>query len=234
MTQQTNQGMRLRQTPNVRKKDRTWLLDMLVAWLASIAGLLSLAGITGNATGGVLTVMLAVSLTICIAQGILAGRKLESWLYLAVPILLLLMLLCVRAQLLEGFRIFWNRASDAMVRGTGWVVPEWQLQLPESQQGLCLGLFAGLAAGVFSLVICMLTGCAPVLPALLLPAGTLLGMALFGVRQDFTWLLPVLLVSILILVYSGWRSRSAGTPVVLSWAVCAAAAGVLLVWVGPG
>ena len=228
MTQQMNNGMRLRQTSGGKKQDRAWLLNLLVAWLSSIAGLLSFAGITGNGSDIVLTVMLAVSLIICMIYGILAGKKLESWRYLAVPVLLLLMLLCVRNQLLEGFRIFWNRASDAMVRGTGWVIPEWQLQLPEKQQGISLGLFAGLVSGLFSFVCCVLTGIAPVLLAIFMPAGTLLGMALFGMDQLFIWLLPVLLVCVLILVYSGWRDRNAGAPVVLSWAICALTAGVLL------
>ena len=59
MTQQKNTGMRLRQAPDLRKKNNGWILQVMVSMLASSCMVLTLTGITHNPW----PVMLAVSLS---------------------------------------------------------------------------------------------------------------------------------------------------------------------------
>ena len=215
MTQRNNAGMRLRQAPNPRKKDTLWLIQTIVALLASGVLVLTVTTLTGNAW----IVMIAVAVWMGIVYGILLKTKHENWFYLGILILMLVLTLVFRKQVLEGFRIFWNQASDAMVSGTGRVLPEWKLQLDAEQSEFCVSLFAGLFACLISLACCALTSFAPGILAFLLPGLLLAGMTVFGADISFLWLLPVLAVSVLILMYSGWRKKGSAAPVVMSWAV---------------
>ena len=78
MTQQKNTGMRLRQAMNPRKKDATWLIQMIVAILASSVLTFTLTGLTGNTW----IVMLVVSAWLCIVYGILLKTRHENWFYI--------------------------------------------------------------------------------------------------------------------------------------------------------
>lgn len=224
MTQQKNTGMRLRQAPNPRKKDATWLIQMIVALSANSVLSFTLTGLTGNSW----MVMLVVAVWLCTVYGILLKTKHENWFYLGTLILMLILTLVCRKQVLEGFRIFWNTASDAMVSGTGRVLPEWELQLGKEKGGLCLSLFAGVCACMISLICCGLTSGAPAVLAVMLPALMLFGMVTFGADVSFIWILPVLIASVLILIYSGWRKKGSLAPVMRSWAVSGTVACVLI------
>ena len=224
MTQQKNTGMRLRQAINPRKKDATWLIQMIVAILASSVLTFTLTGLTGNSW----MVMLVVAVWLCIVYGILLKTKHENWFYLGALIVMLLLTLIFRKQVLEGFRIFWNTASDAMVSGTGRVLPEWELQLSREQSGFCVSLFAGVYGCMISLICCGLTSVAPAVLAVMLPALMLFGMVTFGADVRFIWILPVLIASVLILMYSGWRKKGSLAPVMMSWAITGTVACVLI------
>lgn len=224
MTQQKNTGMRLRQAMNPRKKDASWLMQMIVAILASSVLTFTLTGLTGNSW----MVMLVVAVWLCIVYGILLKTKLENWFYLGTLVLVLLLTLVFRKQVLEGFRIFWNTASDAMVSGTGRVLPEWKLQLDKEKSSFCLSLFAACCACAISLICCGLTSAAPAVLAVTLPVALIFGMTAFDADVSFVWLLPVLAVAVLILVYSGWRKRGTVEPVVMSWIVSGIVACLLI------
>lgn len=224
MTQRKNAGMRLRQAPNPRKKDNLWLIQTLVALLASAVLVMTVTTLTGNAW----IVMLAVTVWLGTVYGILLKLKHENWFYLGILILMLALTLVFRKQALEGFRIFWNQASDAMVLGTGRVLPEWELQLSKDQSEFCVSLFAFFSACLVSLLCCALTSFAPAVLAVMLPGMLLVGMTIFGTDVDFLWLLPLLCVSVLFLQYSGWRKKGSAAPVVVSWVVCGAVACVLI------
>ena len=224
MTQQKNSGMQLRQAIDPRKKDASWLIRMIVAMLASAALTFTLTGLTGNSW----MVMLVVSVWLCIVYGILLKTKHENWFYIGTLILMMLLTLILRKQVLEGFRIFWNTASVSMVRGTGYVLPEWELQQSKEQSGFCVSLFAGVCGCIISLICCGLTSEAPAVLAVALPAIMLFGMVAFGAEGSFLWLLPVLAVSVLILMYSGWRKNGSLAPVMMSWAVTGSVACLLI------
>ena len=224
MTQQNKAGMRLRQAPNPRKKDTLWLIQTFVAMIASAVLVLTVTTLTGNAW----IVMLAVAVWLCIVYGILLKTKHENWFYMGTLLLMLVLTLVFRKQVLEGFRIFWNQTSDAMVSGTGRVLPEWELQIGKEQSEFCVSMFAGLSACLISLLCCALTSAAPAVLAILLPGLLLIAMTVFGTDISFQWLLPVLAVSVLILMYSGWRKKGAAAPVVMSWTVGGVVACVLI------
>lgn len=224
MTQRNKAGIRLRQTVSPRKKDTFWVLQTLVALFASAVLVLTATGLTGNAW----PVMLAVSVWLCLVYGVLLRAGHENWLYIGGLFVALVLTVVFRKQLLEGFRVFWNTASDAMLQGTGWVLPEWELQLSKEQSGFCVSLFSGVCACVIALVCCWLASRAPAVLAVLLPAALIFGMTSFGTDVRFVWLLPVLAVSVLILVYSGWRKKGSAAPVVTSWLICGVAAFLLI------
>ena len=226
MNQRKNTGMRIRQAPNPRKTELSWLLQMIVAMMASAVLVLTAMALAGIHTGFVLAVMLGVAMMLCLIYGILRKTGGAGWFYIGVLVVLLALTLACRQWILEGFRIFWNLAGEAMLRGTGWVLPEWELQLDAGQQELSMMLFAGLTACAMTLMCCALTSIAPAALAVLLPALLFGGMSLFGVDDRFLWVLPVLGVSILIWTYSSWRNSI--KPVVLSWGVCIAAACMLV------
>ena len=224
MTQQKNTGMRLRQAANPRKKDAAWLIQMIVAMLASTVLTFTLTGMTGNNW----MVMLVVSAWLCIVYGILLNTKHENWFYPGTLILMLLLSLVFRKQMLEGFRIFWNTAGVSMVRGTGYVLPEWELQLPKERSGFCAALFAGVCACAVSLICCGLTSAAPAVLAVLLPGILIFGMTAFGADGSFLWLLPVLTAAVMILMYGGWQKKGSLAPVMMSWAVMGSVACLLI------
>ena len=225
MTQQNRAGMRLRQSPNPRRKDTLWIVQTLVALMASVVLSLTITGITGN-TG---IIMAAVAAWLCVIYGILLKSKHESWFYIGVLVVVLALSLVCRKQILEGFRIFWNTASNAMVYGTGWVIPEWELQLEAQQADLCYGLFVGLCASLIGLICCVLTSYASAVLSVLLTTVLLIGMTVFDVDMRFVLLLPVLGISVLILMYSGWRKKRFAAPVIMSWIICAAIACLLVI-----
>lgn len=235
MTQMNNQGIRLRLTENPRKKNTFWLLQTIVAVLASMVLLLTVAELTGFGGTATMIIMAAVGAYICVMYGLLLRTKRSPWFFYSALVLLLLLVLVFRTQVLEGYRLFWSQMSDARLRGTGWLLPEWNLQLPEEKRDTCLSLFAALLSVGVSLIICFFTACLPGVLAALLPGAALAGMAFLGRDLPAVWMVVILTASVLILMYSGWGNRNALTPVATSWLAGGMAASVLILLVSiPG
>ena len=183
--------------------------------------LIGLSGTTG-------IIMTAVGVYLCLMYGLLLRSGKTLWFFYGTLTVLLLLVLFFREQVLEGYRLFWSQLSDAKVRGTGWLLPEWELLLPEEKQGFCLTLFSILLSGGVALVVCFLTSFVPAVLAAMLPGAALIGMTIFGTQLSFGWLVAILAASVLILQYSGWGSRNALAPVTMSWIVSGAIAAVLI------
>lgn len=195
--------------------------------------MLTITALTRSTVETVTVLTLVLSVWLCALYGVLVKTGKESWFYVAGLTLDLLVILIFRRFQLEGFRVFWNQASDAMVSGTGRVIPEWELKLEPQQQESSILLFAGFATTLAALVCCGLTSAAPALLAALIPSAVLAGMSLFGAERFF-WLLPVLGASVLTLMYSGWQKRGEASSIALSWGICAAAAVILTAAVSMG
>lgn len=221
MTQPNYRGIGLRPAPNARKKDYLWLIRSIVATLSSVVMALSITALAGVESWNVLLPVIAVAVILGISYGVLVKTEQESWFYLGVLTAALLFSLVCRKQLLEGFRIFWNQAGSTMVRGTGYLIPKWELQLSEKHSTVCLGLFASFGVCVISLLCSALTSFAPAVLAAAVSGSLVWGMTAFGVEAGFIWALPVLGTAVLVLMYSGWRNKNAVTPILLNWAVCA-------------
>ena len=228
MTQQNKTGMQLRPAHSSRNKHALWLMRTVVAAMSCAALALTVTGLCGFTAGAVPVVAVCVGICLCFLHGTLLRKGRENWFYIAALALMLLVSLILRPWFLEGFRLFWRQISDAMVRGTGRVLPEWELQLKESQHTLSVCLFTGLIAGLLALLCCCLTTYAPMALAIVLPVVLLAGMVLFQADLHFIWLLPVLCVAVPVLIYSGWRKKSLAAPVLMSWALGAVAAVVLI------
>ena len=225
MTSKIKQGMHLRQPEN--SSDGGWIFQMLAAMLACGALMAALAALAGFQTGNQLPILLAAGGYVCIAYGVTVRFQKQQWFFIAALTVLLLLVLICRQQVLEGYRLFWNQMRDTYTAGTGWVLPEWETQLPAEKSGLCLTLFAVAAASAAALICCWLSSRAPVILAVLLPAAALAGMAVFKTNQVLPGL-AALAAAVLILTYSGWRSRKAAFPVTFGWVLCGIAAGLLL------
>ena len=210
--------MRLRQAPDPRKKNNGWILQVLVSMLSGSCMVLCLTGITHNPW----PVMLGVSLLVCVLYGLFVKSRQEGWFYIIGLFLALALSLICRKQILEGFRIFWNNAGDAMVSGRGWVLPEWELKLGKPE--LCSGLFGALCACIISIICCGLTSLAPAVLAVVLPGVMMAGMTVFGAEVG---ILGVFAVSVLIFVYGGLQKKNARAAILASWTVCAVVAGLL-------
>ena len=227
MTQVKKQGMRLRQTQNPRKKNNFWLMQTLVAVIASAVLLLTgseLVGLGGTSA----SIMTAVGVYLCLMYGLLLRSRRSLWFFYGTLMALLLLVLFFRDQVLEGYRLFWSQMSDAKVRGTGRLLPEWELLLTEEKQDFCLTLFSILLSGGVALAVCFLASFAPPILAALLPGAVLFGMTVFGAELSFGWLVAILAASVLILLYSGWGSRNGLAPVIMSWIISGTAAAALL------
>ena len=176
MTSKIKQGMHLRQPEN--SSDGAWIFQTLAAMLACAALMFALAALAGFRTGNLLPILLAAGGYVCIAYGVTIRFQKQQWFFLAALAVLLLLVLICRQQVLEGYRLFWNQMRNTYTAGTGWVLPEWETQLPAEKSGLCLTLFAVVAASAIALICCWLSGRAPAILAVLLPAAALAGTAL--------------------------------------------------------
>lgn len=225
MTSKIKQGMHLRQPEN--SSDGAWIFQTLAAMLACAALMFALAALAGFRTGNLLPILLAAGGYVCIAYGVTIRFQKQQWFFLAALVILLLLVLICRQQVLEGYRLFWNQMRNTYTAGTGWVLPEWETQLPAEKSGLCLTLFAVAAASAIALICCWLSGRAPAILAVLLPAAALAGMAVFKTDEVLPGL-AALAAAVLILTYSGWQSRKAAFPVTFGWILCGIAAVLLL------
>ena len=142
MTQMKNSGIQLRFPDQDGGKKADKILQTLTAMMASLSLSMTIVGLIGFASNLPMVVMITGCLIFCTVYGLLTRTKYESWFYIGTLVLLLLLVLCCRKQVLEGFRLFWNQVSDSILRGTGWVKPEWELQLGSNQRELSLSLFS--------------------------------------------------------------------------------------------
>ena len=225
MTSKIKQGMHLRQSGD--SSDGGWIFGTLAAMLACAALMFAFAAVAGFGAGNLLPVMLAAGGYVCIAYGVTVRFRKQQWFFPGALAILFLLIMIGRQQVLEGYRLFWNQMRNTYTAGTGWVLPEWETQLPAEKSGLCLTLFSVAAAGAAALLCCWLSGRAPVALAVLLPAAALAGMAVFKTDETLPGL-AALAAAALILIYSGWQNRKAAFPVTFGWILCGIVAGLLL------
>ena len=155
MTSKIKQGMHLRQPEN--SSDGAWIFQTLAAMFACAALMFALAALAGFRTGNLLPILLAAGGYVCIAYGVTIRFQKQQWFFLAALVILLLLVLICRQQVLEGYRLFWNQMRNTYTAGTGWVLPEWETQLPAEKSGLCLTLFAVATASAIALICCWLS-----------------------------------------------------------------------------
>ena len=231
MARQNKQGMRLRQTENPREKNKNWLLQMLCAMLGCSALLLSGGELAGFGGSGVMAVMVAVGVYLCAMYGLLLRSRKPDWFFIGTLMLLLILVLICRNQMLEGFRLFWSRMSDARLLGTGFLWPEWQRRLPQEQGTFCQMLFGVFLSGIIAVTVCFLVSRLPAMLAALLPVALLLEMAVFGGELSAGWMSLTLAAAALIQLCGGWRNKNALVPVAFGWITTAITGAVLILLV---
>lgn len=203
-------------------------MQMLAAMLSSVVLVLTVGQLTGLYGETVMTVMLAVVVCLCALYGLLLYLRRPHWFFMGLLTLMLILTLLLRTQLLEGFRLFWNRMSDARALGTGLLWPQWQAKLPQTQGNLYLMFFAAMLTGGICAATCYLATGAPGLLAVLLPAIALAGMKFFGTELSVGGMIAVLAAAVLVLMYSGWKHQNVAYAIAGSWILGGIAAVCLL------
>lgn len=204
---------------------------MLCAMLGCSVLLLSGSKLAGFGGSSVVAVMAAVGMYLCAMYGLLLRARKTDWFFIGTLLLLLLLVLVCRKQMLEGFRVFWSRMSDARLLGTGFLWPEWQRRLPQEQSTFCLILFGVLLSGTVAVAVCWLTSNFPGVLAVLLPVVLLMEMVVFGAELPLGWMIVTLAAAVLIQTSGGWGSKNALVPVAFGWIATAVVGAVLLLLV---
>lgn len=215
MTFGKKQGLWLIQRDAGRGKE-TWLPETVAAVLACLTQVLALEGLTGFGQSWTMAIS---GVYLCIFYGVLTKLEKRTWFFPGVLLVMACVVFLCRSQVLAGFCQFRQRLGEALTRGTGWVLPE--LDAPQANETVAAGLLAALCGAAMAVLSCYFTTHLPQLLAVLLPAATLVGMALLGREAEMALLLPVLGCAVLLLLYGGWAGQRALTPRLLSWGSCA-------------
>lgn len=144
---------------------------------------------------------------ICLLYGIALRFQKQNWIYPLVLLFLLISVLFFREQILEGGRLFWNHLGDIWTVNTGWVLPELKMKLEETQQSRCLFWFSAVPGVSGALLCCVLTKKKWPAAAVLVSGFTLAGMLLFCRKSAFEYLPFILVISVFLLVSSGWEKK---------------------------
>lgn len=235
MKQKQISGMRLRLKEDPRGEKLSLILAMAVMLVSSLVTLMSLAHITGFDGKTEIAAMLAAAGLVCLVYGLLMRVRQEGWVYVIALLLACLVVLVYRSQVLEGFRLFWRDLGRTLVLGTGWVLPQWQLLLPEAQHGLCRGLFAAVVGLLAAEAVCFLSSRCPWLLSVVMLGSTMAGMDALGMELSFRWILAVAATAVMLVLWSGWNRGTNKVSILSGWALAAALGAVALIAVSmPG
>ena len=182
-----------------------------------------LIGLTGLHIGA--AAMVAVGLCLCLLRRVLAEQGRAEWFEAGVLAALLLATLLLQRFVAEGFRVSWNQFGQTLTVRRGWVLPKWQLQLPEGQQPLSAACFLALLGAAGALISGRLAQRIPgAFLIFLMPAVA----AAAVLHADSGWLLLALIAGACLLIYGGRRANRADF---FGWLLCLAlfaAAGAVL------
>ena len=218
MTQKKTTGLRLRLAGDSRK-NTGWLPRLMISLAGSTALILTMAGLAGFRFGSTLLITLLTGGLFCGVYALLERLDRRHWFAPGLLAAALLLTLIFRQQALEGWRLYRNQLSIAVTEGTGWILPQLETQLPDDAKALSISVFAVLTAGGIAWICCLLS-CCPVILAAIAPVLLFAGMAGLGVGADFALHILVLSLSVLILLWSGWRKGSLAVSIMVSCLIC--------------
>ena len=201
MNQYKKNGMWIRQTEPVGRKETGWILSMIVAMFSSGIWLLTVGKLTGFDEIYVQWVMLISASCVCIAYGIIAGYKKQKWFLPGFLFLLLVLVVFGGTWILNGFCMFVNQLGDTWTAGCGSVLPE--LAISSKAEDICLLLFSVFMGSVTALFCCVVTSFEKRILGLILPVFLLAGMLLFRQESTFVYLIPVLLFAVCLMACNG-------------------------------
>ena len=218
MAQRKKTGIRLRQATDPRK-NTSWLSRGMISLTGCTAVILTAAGLAGFRFGSTLLILLLTGTMVCGVYGLLEKLGRRQWFAPGLLVVLLLLTLIFRQQVLEGWRLYRNQLSTVVAEGTGWVMPQLQTQLPGAEKTVSISLFALLAAGGIAWISCMLS-CCPVVLAAIPPVLLFAGMAGLGTGADFGLHILILGLSMLILLWGGWKTGNLAVSAMVSCLIC--------------
>ena len=223
MAQKRKPGMRLRQSTDPRK-NTDWITHLMMTLSGSTGLILTMAGLAGFRLGSTLLILLLTSALFCCTYALLMKLGKQQWFAPGLLVLMLLITLAFRQQVLEGWRLYWNQLSNAMMEGRGWILPQLRNQLSSQKQTGSISILAILAAGGVSLISCLLATVAPLALAGIPPILLFAGMVWTGTGATFSLLVMVLTASAMVLLCCGWKNRYSFLQAAIAWAVCLFAA----------
>lgn len=207
MNQKKKHGMWLRQTETGQKKRSDWILSMGMALLASELLLLTAGELTGFYMLYTPWIMMMTAGCVCIVYGMIIRLQKLNWFYPGVLFLLFLFVLFCGKMILNGFSMFWNQMGNIWTAGSGWVLPELEVSVGTSQETICLLLFSILVGSIVALLCCALVSFEKRVLAVTLPVMLLAGMLFFYKNRTFTYMIPLLVLAICLLLCSGRKGE---------------------------
>ena len=228
MISSNKKGIWLCQVQARQKKDFAWGLKFVM----SLAGCWAITVLLRQMTGimdleGTLA-MGVTGMVICAIHLLLNRIRQESWFYPGVLTGCLLLTLILRAEMLEGFRLMFNRLSLTYTSGTGWVMP--MLSGGETVPNPVVSVsVAAILLGCGAACLCCGTeNHSGWIVSAILTGGLLSGMILLRREMDGIGLAYLLTVSLLMILNGAGKDSAGSGVMVLRWIACMIAGLALL------
>lgn len=228
MISSNKKGIWLCQVQARQKKDFAWGLKFVM----SLAGCWAITVLLRQMTGikdleGTLA-MGATGMVVCAIHLLLNRIRQESWFYPGVLTGCLLLTLILRAEMLEGFRLMFNRLSLTYTSGTGWVMP--MLSGGETVPNPVVSVsVAAILLGCGAACLCCGTeNHSGWIVSVILTGGLLSGMILLRREMDGIGLAYLLTVSLLMILNGAGKDSAGSGVMVLRWIACMIAGLALL------
>ncbi|MBE6898270.1 MAG: transglutaminase domain-containing protein [Ruminococcaceae bacterium] len=214
MAQSYSKNLRLQQSDEEISVKGAWYSIAISAFLASLLFVVLFRSMSGFNEIDASPTMLAASVLFCVVYTLMLRFGRERLFYIAILLMLFLNVLFFRQKIALGFSLFWNQLGQVWIERTGWVLPA--LETVGDEAG-ALFLFSAFVGGIIALFSCFLAEKKGSLLSVLLMVVFVTGMLLFRQGPSFTYLLPLLVGSVLLLFFGAWGKRKFERSVLLSW-----------------
>ena len=207
MIREKKKGMWLGLAQDSAKSGSGWMIHTVSALLIYSVCILVFMELTGFSRMCDYWKVLLPGLGICLVYGILLKFQKQNWCLFLVLLVLLVILLFFREETLEGVRLFWNQMGDVWTEKTGWMLPKLKRQLDMQEHAWCFILFSIILSVTCGFLCCLLVGRKWPFASILLSGISLFGMFWFVCDGTFRYLPLILVISVFLLVCSGWEKK---------------------------
>lgn len=216
MISSNKKGIWLCRMEERQNRDFVWLVQLAESLLGSWAVTVLILQASGMWELEGAMAMGVAATAVCLLHGLLQWLRQEGWFYPGVLGACLLLTLICRTELLEGFRLMFNRLSLAYTAGTGWAMAMLTAEEVSASPALCVGIAAVLFGCFAACLCCSVENGGSWVISLVLTVGVLAGAVVLKAQ------IPVfVLAAAVLLLMKGTASDSSGGGVrLMRWFVC--------------